>query len=230
VRRLVGPVVAELGWDPVPGEAERIGTLRARLLGALGTLGQDPAVTADARLRFERYLADPTTLAPDLVGAVVSIVAYNGGDAEYELLYLRFKAAATPQDHVRYLYALAAPQSPELLRRTLDLCLSDEVRSQDAPYVIGTILGSRVGAHVAWPFIEAHWDEIQTRFPDNSIPRMLDAISAVTDPDLAQRIHAFLATHPVPQEKLVAQSLEKLDNNVAFAARVGPELPAALPN
>jgi hypothetical protein len=58
---------------------------------------------------------------------------------------------------------------------------------------------------------------------------MLDGIAGIVDPKLAQQIHTFLAEHPLPQEKLVAQSLEKLDNNVAFAARVGPELAAALP-
>jgi len=229
VRQLARPGADELGWEPVPGEAERTGTLRARLLSALGTLGADPDVRAEARTRFEEFVADPTTLAPDLVSAVVTIVAYSGGDDAYQRMYSRFRTAATPQDQVRYLYALAAPESPELLARTLELCLTSEVRSQDAPYVIGAILASRTGSHQAWPFIEEHWDEIRARFPDNSIPRMLDGISGIVDPVLAQRIHTFLAAHPVPQEKLMAQSLEKLDNNVAFAARVTPELPAVLP-
>ncbi|HEX3539165.1 MAG TPA: M1 family metallopeptidase [Acidimicrobiales bacterium] len=226
---LIRPVVAELGWEPAAGEAERTGTLRGRLLAVLGTVGADPDVQLEARVRFDRFLADPASLAPDLVSAVVTIVAYRGNEADYQVLYTRFKEAATPQDQMRFLYALAAPQSTELLRRTLDLTLSGEVRTQDAPYVIGSVLGSRVGAAAAWPFIEAHWDEIQARFPDNSLPRMLDGIAGIVDPALARQVHLFLAEHRLPQAKLVAQSLEKLDNNVAFATRVGPELPAALP-
>jgi puromycin-sensitive aminopeptidase len=158
----------------------------------------------------------------------VTIVAYAGGADEYQLMYERFCAAATPQDQIRFLYALAATQVPELLSRTLDLCLGGEVRTQDAPYVIGSVLASRAGAALAWPFIEKNWDTITSRFPGNSIPRMLEAIGSITDADLARHIHAFLETHPVPQETLVAQSLEKLDNSVAFAARVAPDLPAAL--
>ncbi len=228
VRRIARPVLDELGWDPVPGEAERLGTLRARLLAALGTLGADADIAAEARDRLVRYFRDPSTLAPDLVSAVVSIVAFSGEEEEYRLMSERFRGAVTPQDQVRYLYALAASEIPALLRRTLDLCLSGEVRSQDAPYVIGTVLGSRAGAALAWPFIEEHWDTIGARFPDNSIPRMLEAMSGIVDPNLAPEVHAFLAAHPVPQQKLVAQSLEKLDNNVAFAARVATELPTAL--
>jgi puromycin-sensitive aminopeptidase len=228
VRRIARPVLDELRWGPVPGEAERIGTLRARLLSAVGTLGADPDVRAEARARLASYFADPTSLAPDLVSAVVTIVAYDSGEDEYQQMYERFQTAATPQDKMRFLYALAAPEDPELLGRTLDLCLGNEVKTQDAPYVIGSVLGSRTGARLAWPFIEEHWDSIRTRFPDNSIPRMLESISAITDPELAPRIHAFLEANPVPQKKLVAQSLEKLDNNVAFAERVGPTLPDAL--
>jgi len=228
VRAVTRPALDQLGWDPIAGEPERTGTLRARLLSAVGTLGADPDVRAEARSRFDRFLADPASLAPDLVSAVLAIVAYSGGEAEYELLYERFRAAATPQDEIRFLYALAAPDNPDLLRRTLDLSLSGEVRSQDAPYLIGALVGSRAGAGPAWSFIEENWSAIRARFPDNSIPRMLDAIANVVDPGLAHRIHGFLAEHPVPQEKLVDQSLEKLDNNVAFASRVAPELPATL--
>ncbi|MDQ1364393.1 MAG: tricorn protease interacting factor [Acidimicrobiaceae bacterium] len=228
VRRITRPLLDELGWDPAPGEPERTGTLRARLLSVVGTLGADPGVRDEARSRLELYFANPATLAPDLVTAVVTIVAYAGGEDEYQLMYERFGAAATPQDQVRFLYALAAPQVPELLSRTLELCLTNEVRTQDAPYVIGSVLASRGGARLAWPFIQQHWDTIRSRFPGNSIPRMLEAMSSVTDAALARAIHAFLDEHPVPQETLVAQSLEKLDNSVAFADRVAPDLPAAL--
>jgi puromycin-sensitive aminopeptidase len=230
VRRIIHPVLDELGWDAVAdrGESERTATLRARLLSAVGTIGADPVVRAEARVRLERYFADPTTLAPDLVPAVVTIAAYSGGEDVYRLMYDHFKGAATPQNQVRYLYALAAPEDPDLLSRTLDLCLTGEVRTQDAPYLIGAVLASRAGAHRAWPFIEEHWDTIRSRFPDNSIPRLLESISSLVDGNLADRVHAFLDAHPVPQRKPVAQSLEKLDNNVAFAARVAADLPAAL--
>ena len=228
VRRVITPVMVELGWDPAPGEAERVGTLRARLLSSLGVLGADPDVRAEARSRLERFFADPSSLAPDLITAMVSIVAAAGGEDEYQLMYQRFQSAATPQDKVRFLYALAAPQDPGLVRRTLDLCLSGEVKTQDAPYVIGSVLGSRGGAGIAWPFIEQNWDTIRSRFPDNSIPRMLEAASSVVDAGLATQIHTFLDAHKLPQAKLMAQILEKLDNHVAFAHRVAPELPAAL--
>jgi puromycin-sensitive aminopeptidase len=225
VRNVVGPAFGRLGWDPTPGEPERLGTLRARLLLALGTLGADPEVRAEAARRHAAYLEDRTAIAPDLVTAVVTVMAQAGGEAEYEILLRQFRRAFTPQEEVRYLYALAASEVEPLLRRTLDMCLSGEVRTQDAPYLIGSILGSRAGYRVGWAFVTEHWEAILSRFPDNSIPRMLEGITGIIDPTLAPAIHQFLDSQPVPQgEKQIAQARERLDINIAFAQRVGASL------
>jgi puromycin-sensitive aminopeptidase len=225
VRRVAGPVLGRLGWDPAPGEAERIGTLRSRLIAALGMLGADGDVRAEAARRFHAYLDDRGVLAPDLVTAVVNVVVEAGGEAEYTTMLERFGQAATPQDEVRYLYALGTTEVRTLLQRTLEMCLSGEVRTQDAPYVIGSILTSRAGAGLAWDFIEQRWDAITSRFPDSSVPRMLEGIAGVADAGLARRIHAFLADRPIRQgDKQLAQSRERLDINVAFAQRVAATL------
>jgi puromycin-sensitive aminopeptidase len=225
VRRIVGPALAKLGWDPQPSEAERTGTLRGRLINAAGTLGADPEVRTEAALRFAAYLEDPSSLAPDLITATVNVVARAGGEAEYTTILNQFRRAATPQDEVRYLYALGASEVAALLRRTLEMCLSGEVRTQDAPYVIGSIVATRAGARLAWDFVEEHWDAITSRFPDNSIPRMLEAIAGISESELAVRVHAFLDAHPVPQgTKLLAQARERMDITVALRARVAPSL------
>jgi puromycin-sensitive aminopeptidase len=231
VRRVAGAAFARLGWDPVPDEGERVGTLRARIIGAMGLLGADPEVRAEAARRHAAYLDDRTALAPDLVTATVNVVAQSGGEGEYTTVLNQFRQAATPQDEIRYLYALGANEVVPLLHRTLDLCLSGEVRSQDAPYLIGTILSSRAGAGLAWDFIETHWETITSRFPDNSIPRLLEGIGGITDPSLAGRIHRFLDAHPVPQgKKQLDQSRERLDINVAFRQRIAASLAKELGN
>jgi puromycin-sensitive aminopeptidase len=225
VRRVAGPAFARLGWDSAPNEGERVGTLRSRLIGAMGLLGADPGVRAEAARRYAAYIEDRTVLAPDLVTATVNVVAQSGGEGEYTTVLNQYRQATTPQDEVRYLYALGVNEVLPLLRRTLDLCLSGEVRSQDAPYLIGAILASRAGAGLAWDFLEERWDTVTSRFPDNSIPRMLEGIGAIADPGLASRIHQFLDTHPVPQgKKQLDQSRERLDINVAFRKRVAASL------
>jgi puromycin-sensitive aminopeptidase len=229
VQRLAGPAFARLGWDVIDGEAERTGTLRARLLLTLGTIGADPQIRAEAASRHAAYLKDRSVLAADLVTAVVNVVAYAGGEAEYEIMHEQFRRATTPQDEIRYLYALAASEVPALLNRTLEMCLSSEVRTQDAPYLLGSILGSRAGHGLAWQFLTERWDDLLARFPRNSIPRMLESVAAIADPALAPAIHQFLDAHPVPQgERQLAQARERLDINVAFGQRITATLAAEL--
>ena len=225
VRGVVGPAFARVGWDAVPGEADRTRTLRARLILALGTLGADPEARAEAARRHAAYLKDRAALAPDLVSTAAIVVTQVGGEAEYETMVRQFQTAATPQEEIRYLYALGATERAELIQRTLEMCLSGEVRTQDAPYLMGDMLGHRVGPALTWNFIERHWDTINERFPDNSIGRMLEGVAGVTDPELSPRIHQFLDAHPVPQAaKQVAQARERLDINVAFRRRIEADL------
>jgi puromycin-sensitive aminopeptidase len=229
VRELVGPAFDRLGWTPRQGEGERTGTGRADLLSVLGTLGQDHAVQRQAADYHRAYLADRTSVPADLVDAIVAVVAYTGGEDEFDAFLDRFEHPSTPQEEVRYLSGLARFQDPDLLLRALELSLSGRVRSQNAPYVIEAILAHRRAGSLAWAFVEDRWDEINVRFPDNSIPRMLEGLAAQADADLAARARAFLDAHPVRQgEKSVAQTLERMDVNAAFRAREASGLAALL--
>ena len=229
VRDLVGPAFARLGWSPQPGENERTGTGRADLLLVLGTLGDDKAVQRQAADYHRAYLTERTSVPADLVEALVSVVAHAGGEQEFEAFVERFQHPSTPQEEVRYLFGLTRFQDPDLLLRTLELCLSGRVRTQNAPYVIETLLANRVAGALGWAFVEDHWDEMKERFPNNSIPRMLEGLGQQADEALAARARDFLEAHPVPQgDKTVAQTLERMDVNVAFRRREAADLAASL--
>ncbi|MCU4185432.1 M1 family metallopeptidase [Acidiferrimicrobium sp. IK] len=227
--RVVGPAFARLGWDAAPGEADRAAICRGRLLGVLGTVGADPEVRAEAARRFGSDRDGGDALAPDLRGAVVNVVAAAGGAGEWEALLERYTTVTNPQEKVRYLFALTQTPDPALLRRTLDLCLSDEVRNQDAPYVVPMVLANRAGGAWAWDWVTGHWDAVLDRYPANLLIRLLEGITALVDPDVAARVEEWLsgATVPVGGPR-VAQLTERMRVNGAFARRVGPGLAAAL--
>jgi hypothetical protein len=88
------------------------------------------------------------------------------------------------------------------------------------------LLNNRKGGAQTWTFVKERWDELLARFPDNTIPRMLDGVSALWRPsELAADVHAFLADHPLRSgQRTVNQTLERLDVNLAFASREGPDL------
>jgi puromycin-sensitive aminopeptidase len=232
VRALLGPALHRLGDRPDPSsgetESDRTSALRAALFEALGTIGADEQVRARARTVLEEgWEHEPAD--PDLFDASVRVVAEAGGEATFDEYLARADKAATAQDELRYLGALAAVPEPELIERYLGLMLTDKVRSQDAPYLIRRVLTQREHARVAWDFVHREWTAMNERYPSNSIARMLDGVRTITDPTLATDVDAFVAEHPVPQAaKTVAQHLERMHVSVALAEREAGRLAEAL--
>lgn len=216
VRRLVAPATARLGWAPAPQEEELTGQLRAELIAALGTLGEDPATQAEARTLYESYQRDRHSVDRNVVPALIAIVAHTGGRAEYEEFRSNFRTAATPQEEQRYLFALAAFRDPQLVEETLSLTLGGDVRTQNAPYLMRALLFNPDGRDRAWAFLKEHWDRMIDLYPDNTIVRMCEGITALVRPDLESDVRAFFAAHPVKQgQKTMEQHLEKLRIAVA---------------
>ena len=228
VRAVAGPAFDRLGWDPQPGEPERTAVTRGRLVSVLGTVGADPSVRAEAAARLRRFDTDRSALAPDILTATVNVVAASGGPGAFDDIIGRYRTASIPQDKVRYLMALAWLPDADDQRRTLDLALSDEVRSQDGPFLIASILNGR-GGELAWGWIEDNWDRIKARFPRSLLVRLFEGMAGLVDEELVARVHAFLASTEIPVQGLRLRQLEeRMDINVALAARVRPGLTEAM--
>jgi puromycin-sensitive aminopeptidase len=218
LRRLLTPIVQKLGWSPQAGEHELIGQVRGELIGALGVLGDDPEIQAEARSCYEQYKKDRNAIDRNVVPALVSILAHIGGAAEYQEFTANFKAAKTPQEETRYLFALAAFRPADLFERTLQLTLNGEVRTQNAPYLMRSILLNTDGRERAWAFLKEHWEEMGRQYPDNSIVRRCEGLISLVAPQLEADVVEFISTHPVKQgAKTMEQHLEKL--RVAVAAK-----------
>ncbi len=223
VRTLLGPLSRDLGWDPRDDDGERTPSLRAAVLRTLGTIGADDDVKAEAARRFGQ--AGSVPLHPDTESAVLDIVAADGGTAEFEAFLARYRSPSTPQEEIRYLYSLASFSDPALASRTFDLALT-EVRTQNAPFVLQSLVANRTNGPAAWERITEEWDTLVAMFPANILPRMLDGVRVLcTPPELADRVTAFVQSHPLAAGgRTVEQILERLAVNVAFGRREGVDL------
>jgi puromycin-sensitive aminopeptidase len=186
---------------------------------ALGALGNDADVQARAR---ELYRAEEAgdDVDPSLFAAAVHILAATGDAADFADFVARFKTASTPQEELRFLSALADFDDPELMRKILAMSVTDEIRTQNAPYLLRRALSNRDQGALAWFFVQSEWETINDRFPSNSIARMLEGVRTLSTPDIAPEVFTFFETHEVPQgDKMVAQHLERLEVNLALRAR-----------
>ena len=216
VRALTAPVLAELGWEPEAGEDDLRAKLRGLLVGVVAVLGND----ADAQERCRRIVAAPTGVHPELVAAATTAVAAVGTDADYDLYVDRFRSAGTPQEQLRYLYALADFPTDTQLQRTLELAMSGEVKTQNAPFLLGRCIANRTQGAAAWSFVRRHWAEANERFPDNTIVRMIDPVKLLNRPEQVVDVQAFFGEHPIPQAvKTLEQVLERQRVNADLRTR-----------
>jgi puromycin-sensitive aminopeptidase len=104
----------------------------------------------------------------------------------------------------------------ETLRHSLD----GEVRTQYAPFLVSSLYFNSESTELAWRFLTEHCDEMLQRYPDNTIIRMVDGVTALSTPELADEVERFFATHPVPDAGLrLNQTLERMRIAVDFRQR-----------
>jgi puromycin-sensitive aminopeptidase len=207
----------ELGWTPHQNEGDLMRELRSDILRALGTLGNHSETQRKAAQLYTAEQDHPGSVDPNLLPALVSILAFTGDEARYEEFVHRFRKAATPQEERRFLYALAAFRLPDLLERTLEKTLNGEIRTQDAPIVVSAVLHNVYGRTIAWAFLKKHWEDMDRLFPKNGLRRMCGGIVGLTTPELQQDVHEFFASRKIDLGgKTLQQYLEQLQIVVAF--------------
>ncbi len=226
-RGLLRPAVADLGWTPRAGENELTRQLRGDLLRALGTLGSDAAIQTAAAERYAASLHDATAVDPNVLPALIAILAHVGDAVRYDEFLRRFRSATTPQEEQRYLYALAAFRGPELIEATLARTVNGEIRTQDAPFVVRSLLMSVYAREPAWAFVKAHWDPMDRLYPKHGLRRMCEGVIGLTTPALERDVHAFFSERKIHLGgKTLLQYLEQLRVAVALGEREGEGLAA----
>jgi aminopeptidase N len=219
VRDLFAPQWARVGFDPRPDDGVLTVHGRSAVLATIATLGGDRATADEAVRRFE---ADE--IPADLATAILRVVGFRGEARHYETALERWHLARTPQDAQRYLGALAHFADHELALRTAELCFS-EVRTQDAPNALCTLMSQRGCGEVVWRYVTGRWRDALERFPTYLHPRLMWALPTfITDVPFAAEVENFHLGHPLErQERKMAQQIELMKVGLAFAARIRPQ-------
>ena len=221
IRDLATTALGVVGFEPQPGEPDLERELRGVLFEAAGGRGRDELVRARARELFEEAVGNSAAVEPNLAAAVVQVTAAAGDETDYEQMLELYRSADTPQSELRYLQSLLLFEDRELFERTLELFAS-EVRTQNAPYLLGAAMTHPDWGPLAWAFIRDRWNELTDRFPQNSISRMVGGIRGLHTRELATEVEAFFAEHEVPQGPLtIAQHIEKMWVNVRLGEHEG---------
>jgi puromycin-sensitive aminopeptidase len=199
------------------------------LLRVIGVLGNDPVTQERARELYGRHRAGEAAVDANVLPALIAIVAASGGEADYAEFWERFRAAGTPQEEQRYLFALAGFRQPDLVRRTLEHTIDGEVRSQDAPFLMRALLGSVHGRELAWVFLVEHWETMARVYPGSAYRRMYEGVTALVSPEWERGVREFFPSRGIVLGgKTLEQYLEQLRVAVRFQERESAALGAYL--
>ena len=223
VQREFGGVYAELGKSG-RHEADDRAELRETLFEALGQAG-DPAVLAEAASQTKALFAGQTATADAVVDAAVALVAAKGDAAMYEKMMGLAQTATDPNLKEDALHTLTRFQSPELVKRTLEYAVSDEVRSQDSWILIARLLGRRETQDQAWAFVQQHWPEIERKSTVSSGARIVAAAGSFCTVERRDEVIGFFQAHPVESsERTLAKSIDNINDCVALRTAQEPKL------
>jgi puromycin-sensitive aminopeptidase len=229
VRALVSPKVAEMGWAPVDGEDDRTRKLRGLMLRAMGNLGSDQETQDTARIVLEDFRANPAAVDSEVGNAALGIVSSNGETTDFDRFIEIMKTSDNPQEIVKNLRAAATVPGRDSAQRLFQMVLDGDVRSQDAFWVLGVMLGHRDNGPDVWEMMKENWDNMLGVLPPTTGRRILDLIPYRSEPEVAKDIEAWLDDHHIQgADRYSLQQIEKMKVRVGLRKREHGRLGEAL--
>ncbi len=221
----MAPALANLGLSPADDDDDRRRQLRADLIRAIGTIANDREIQQESKRTSAVGLRDPELVDTPLLAAAVDVVAATGDEADFDDFVAAWRKAENPQEEMRYLNALADFPEPELVQRMFQMVLDGEVRSQNAPFLIGRALSNRDCGRYTWQFIVENWDQLNDMFASSLIVRMVSGLTTLDWPEDQVSAADFFAANTVPSgAQTLEQILEKQRVRVALRQRESERL------
>ena len=223
-RTALRPVFDRIGWDAAAGEPADRTLLRERLIGVLGTFG-DEAIINEAKRRFALFVKDPTALSTDLRGTVTALVGRYADRATYDTLLALGRQTTNTAERVRYYGAAASARDEALAKETLAITLTDELPTTLVGNLISRVASQGEHRDLAWSFVQRNFAPLVTKqgpsfetyFVSNLMPIFTDAAHAA---ELAN----FAPVQATSGGRVVAaRSYERIMTDADFSAQ---QLPA----
>ena len=185
---------------------------------AMAIITDDKKIRDKSKKILEDYLNGKTNYEPDIVSSIISINAYFGSSELFKTYLENMNNAKTPQDEVRFQRSLSLFQNDIDIEKLFSLIIDNKIRSQDSPYLLASCLNNEKMGWKTWSFIEKNWDNLTSKFPENSIVRMLSGVRSLNKRKYLNHLNSFFSQEDrIKQGKLqLKQHLEKLEINVKF--------------
>ncbi len=213
---LFSPLAERMTWNHIKGEDHSHTFLRSLAISGAGSYG-DKNVIKHAQKLFKDRNKNP--IRADIRSTVYAIVAQNGTQKEWNLfknLYLKEKMH---EEQERYGRALAQFRDNKNLCATLHFAISKDVRTQDAPFMIGAVWSNIHGRDLTWKFIKSNYKIILKTWGEGGhfLSRLLSPLGTHASIKDANDIKKFFKKNAAPgSARTLEQAYEKIYSNSSW--------------
>ena len=224
-RGLLRPIFERVGWQAVEGEPVERALMRARLLSALGDLGDD-AVIAEAKRRLEAFLKEPASLPSALRDPVLHLVGREADRATYETLRGLGRKSKIMTERTLYYSALASALDPALARETLAIALTDEIPNEIARRLILSVASRGEHADLTVEFVKRHFETLADKFGSSFRATSMSSLMAnFSDPARAEELKQYAPAYETSEGRTEAErTRERILADAEFVARQVPAI------
>jgi aminopeptidase N len=225
-RSLLRPTFATLEWEPKPDEPPNAGRLRASMIGALGGLN-DAEVLAGCRERFQKYLAHPASLPPDLRAPVLAVVGRYADEKTWNKLHELGLKTTSIEDQQNYYEALACAGDPKLVKKTLAIALTDELPTSRAIFLVSRVARDSGHPDVAWEFAKTNMKALLAKVDAAGANRYAPSLfTFFSDGSRADELRNYGEKNLAPAS---APEVAKVGDEIQFRAEFRDRLLSQLP-
>jgi aminopeptidase N/puromycin-sensitive aminopeptidase len=139
--------------------------MRGTVLWVMAELGGDNATLDEAEGYATKWLTDPASVNPDTAAIALGIASMKAGAARLAQLRAAAANAKTPEDRALAIRAMGTFDDPALLRKALDLALTDELKLSEIRYLVGSALNHRAAWSTLYAWEKENWNKLRAHLP-----------------------------------------------------------------
>jgi aminopeptidase N len=226
-RTVLRPSFDQLGWDPKPNEPPTESSLRASLIAALGTLN-DKEIINGCRDRFQKFLDNPAVIAPDLRRTVIQVVGRYADEPTWNKLRELGLKTTNIGEKQNYYDALTHATDQKLIRKTLEIALSDELPTSRAIFLVGKVARYSDHPEIVWEFARANMKALLGKADALAINSYAPSLfTFFSEKGRAEELKAYAkANLPPTSAKEVAKAVDEIEFRAEFKPRLAKQLEA----
>ena len=224
-RKFLSSIKSKVGWEKKANESHTDTLLRSLVLSFLSHF-KDESVIEESKRLFEAHSNKSLTIPVDIRSCVFNTVARQADEKTFNTLVRLLKETENAVAKQTLVSALGSVKDAALIQKTLDLCVSDDVRSQDIIYPLSSLARHKEGREAVWQFFQKNLSVFQDRYQKTSLYPILvkNMLSMHASEEIAQEIESFFAKNQIGMDLTVSQITESIRLRATWLARDRDEI------